>query len=111
MKPFILVCDGMDQDVFNSLKDVSEFEVYDNKKCTQDEIKELLPKTSAMVIRSATKVMSDYLDLAPNLKYVIRAGAGTDNIDKVECEKRGVKYDPDNFERKKRETKPKNINI
>ena len=35
--------------------------------------------------------MSDYLDLAPNLKYVIRAGAGTDNIDKVECEKRGVK--------------------
>ena len=38
MKPFILVCDGMDQDVFKSLKDVSEFEVYDNKKCTQDEI-------------------------------------------------------------------------
>ncbi len=91
MKPFILVCDGMDQEVFESLQSVNEFEVHPNKKCSQEEIKELLPKASALVIRSATSIGQDYLELAPNLKYVIRAGAGTDNIDKVACGQKDVK--------------------
>lgn len=91
MKPFIVVCDGMDADVFASLQAVSEFDVHPKAKLTQDEIKELLPKASALVIRSATKVQEEYLEQAPNLKYVIRAGAGTDNIDKVKCGERGVK--------------------
>tara|TARA_Y100000296_G_scaffold84841_1_gene119253 strand:+ start:1338 stop:2285 length:948 start_codon:yes stop_codon:yes gene_type:complete len=91
VKPFIVVCDGMDESVFKTLQDVTEFEVHPERKLNQDQIKELLPKASALVIRSATSVKSDYLELAPNLKYVIRAGAGTDNIDKVACGERGVK--------------------
>ena len=91
MKPLIVVCDGMDKTVFESLQAVKEFEVHPSAKLTQDEIKELLPKASALVIRSATKVTKEYLELAPNLKYVIRAGAGTDNIDKLACQERGVK--------------------
>jgi D-3-phosphoglycerate dehydrogenase len=91
MKPFIVVCDGMDKEVFESLQAVSEFEVHPERKLSQDQLKELLPKASALVIRSATSVTADYLEMAPNLKYVIRAGAGTDNIDKVACEAKGVK--------------------
>ena len=49
----------------------------------------------------------------PNLVkwYIIKAKNLKEKYRMKECEKRGVKYDPDNFERKKRETKPKNINI
>lgn len=91
MKPFILVCDGMDKEVFQTLTDVSEFDVHPEPKNSQDTIKELLPKASALVIRSATKVTAETLEAAPNLKLVIRAGEGTDNIDKLACEAKGVK--------------------
>ena len=91
MKPFIVVADGFDKDLFEDLKNTSEFEVHPSSKISQDELKELLPKVNGLVIRSATKVKQDYLDLAPNLKYVIRAGAGTDNIDKASCQEVGVK--------------------
>ena len=91
MKPFIVVADGFDKDLFEDLKNTSEFEVHPSSKLSQDELKELLPKINGLVIRSATKVLKDYLDLAPNLKYVIRAGAGTDNIDKASCQEVGVK--------------------
>jgi D-3-phosphoglycerate dehydrogenase len=90
-KPFILVCDGMDTDAFADLQSVSEFEVHGSPKNSQDDIKALLPKASALVIRSASKVLPETLEMAPNLKYVIRAGEGTDNIDKVACEAKGVK--------------------
>ena len=91
MKPMILVCDGMDKNVFKEFCELSDFEVHPSAKNTQDEIKELLPKADALIIRSATKVNVDTLEMAPNLKYVIRAGEGTDNIDKAACATKGVK--------------------
>lgn len=91
MKPFIVVSDGMDKDVFETLKAVGEFEVYPEPKVSQDKLAELLPKISGLVIRSATTVTADLLEKAPELKYVIRAGEGTDNIDKKSCEAKGVK--------------------
>jgi len=50
-----------------------------------------LPRVNGLVIRSATTITADLLEKAPNLEYVIRAGEGTDNIDKVSCEQKGVK--------------------
>jgi len=91
MKPMILVCDGMDKNVFNELCALNDFDVHAKAKNSQDEIKELLPKAHALIIRSATKVNAELLSAAPNLKYVIRAGEGTDNIDKVACAEKGVK--------------------
>mgnify|MGYP001093812301 FL=1 len=91
MKPFIVVADGFDKNLFEDLKNTSEFEVHPSSKITQDELKEMLPKINGLVIRSATSITKEYLDLAPNLKYVIRAGAGTDNIDKASCQEVGVK--------------------
>lgn len=91
MKPFILVCDGMDKEVFETLTSISEFDVHPEPKNSQDTINELLPKASALIIRSATTVTAETLEKAPNLKLVIRAGEGTDNIDKKACEAKGVK--------------------
>lgn len=90
-KPFIVVCDGMDKSVFEGLCAQEGIEVHPKAKLTQDEIKELLPKANGLIIRSATKPNKEFIDQAPNLKYIIRAGEGTDNIDKAYCAEKGVK--------------------
>jgi len=91
MTPFILVSDGMDKNAFKELSGNSNFEVHPEAKVSQETVKELLPKVNGIVIRSATKMTKEYIDLAPNLKYIIRAGEGTDNIDKAYCQEKGIK--------------------
>lgn len=91
MKPFILVSDGFDKNLFEELKKNSALDVHPESKVSQEQLKTILPKVHALVIRSATTVTPDLLEMAPNLKLVIRAGEGTDNIDKVACGQKGVK--------------------
>ena len=90
-KPFIVVCDGMDQSVFEELKNNQELEVHPEPKLSQEEIQKLLPKANGLVIRSATSPDKAFIDKAPDLKYIIRAGEGTDNIDKAYCAEKGIK--------------------
>lgn len=90
-KPFIVFSDGCNKDVFDKIKGNSELEVYSKPKMSQEELKVLLPRVSGLVIRSATKVTKELIDQAPNLKYVVRAGEGTDNIDKTYCQQKGIK--------------------
>ncbi len=87
----ILVTDGMDKSAVASLKglghDVIEefFEPADLAKKVQE--------VDALVVRSATKVTADILDAAAKsgqLKVVIRAGVGIDNIDAKHADKRGI---------------------
>lgn len=91
MSSMIVVADGFDKNLFKELCNEKGFNVHPKEKITQDELKELLPNIEGLVIRSATTVTADLLEAAPNLKYVIRAGEGTDNIDKKSCEQKGVK--------------------
>jgi D-3-phosphoglycerate dehydrogenase len=90
-KPFIVVTDGMDASIFEGLCKNPHLDVHPKAKMTQDELKELLPKVTGMIIRSATKPNKELMDAAPNLKYIIRAGEGTDNIDKVYAAEKGIK--------------------
>jgi D-3-phosphoglycerate dehydrogenase len=90
-KPFIVFSDGCDKEIFEAISKNPSLEVHSKPKITQDELKSLLPKIQGLVIRSATKVNSEILAMAPNLKYVVRAGEGTDNIDKPACAAKGVK--------------------
>lgn len=90
-KPFIVFSDGADKEVFDKISANPALEVHPKPKITQDELKTLLPKVNGLVIRSATKVTKELIDAAPNLKYVVRAGEGTDNIDKGYCQEKGIK--------------------
>lgn len=91
MKPFIVVSDGFDKNLFTELQKNENLDVHSEAKLSQDELAKLLGKVEGLVIRSATTVTPELLEKAPNLKYVIRAGEGTDNIDKKSCEAKGVK--------------------
>ncbi len=91
MKPFIVVPDGFDKTLFEELKKSTELNVHPTSKVSQEDLIALLPTVEGLIIRSATTVNAELLALAPKLKIVIRAGEGTDNIDKKLCAERGVK--------------------
>ncbi|MCL0083319.1 phosphoglycerate dehydrogenase [Thermodesulfovibrionales bacterium] len=55
-----------------------------------DELKAIISDYHALIVRSATKVTSEIIEAATNLKVIGRAGSGLDNIDKYAASKRGV---------------------
>jgi len=49
-------------------------------------------KADVIIVRSPTKVDKDYIDKAKNLKLIVRAGSGLDNIMDIDyCTKKGIK--------------------
>ncbi|TVR43340.1 MAG: 3-phosphoglycerate dehydrogenase [Bacteroidia bacterium] len=59
------------------------------KYTSADEWKEAAADVDAMIIRS-DKATADIIGAAPNLKVIVRAGAGYDNIDLEACTQNGV---------------------
>lgn len=58
------------------------------------DLKTMLADARGLVVRNRTRVDSDLLEAAPNLKVVGRLGVGLDNIDLQACEERGVAVCP-----------------
>ena len=55
-----------------------------------DELKAIIGKYHALIVRSATKATADIIEAAKNLKVIGRAGSGLDNVDKAAASKRGI---------------------
>jgi D-3-phosphoglycerate dehydrogenase len=55
-----------------------------------EELKACIGQYDGIVIRSATKLTSDVIDAAENLKVIGRAGSGLDNVDKAAASKKGI---------------------
>jgi len=53
-------------------------------------IKEIIPKADVAITRSSTDVDAFFLEHATNLKAVVRAGVGVDNVDIPGCSKQGI---------------------
>ena len=53
-------------------------------------LREVLPQSEALIVRSRTKVTADLLAQAENLRLVARAGIGVDNIDVSAATERGI---------------------
>ena len=56
----------------------------------EDQLLEIIPQFSGLVVRSQTKVTARVIEAATNLKVVGRAGVGVDNVDVDAATKRGV---------------------
>ena len=56
----------------------------------KDECLNLIEDADGIVIRSRFAMNSEFLQFAPNLKFIARSGAGMENIDTVYCEKRNI---------------------
>ncbi len=57
---------------------------------SKEEILALFPQFDGFVIRSKFKLTKENLDLATNLKFIARVGAGLENIDVAYAESKGI---------------------
>ncbi len=85
-KPFAAVA-------VNGIREIVEAQGYElvvlEKYGTQEALIEAVADVDAMIIRS-DKATKEVIDAAKNLKVIVRAGAGYDNIDLQACTVRGV---------------------
>jgi D-3-phosphoglycerate dehydrogenase len=80
-KAKLLITDGLSTDGVQMLGKSGLFDITFHKSVEKEALKGMLPGYDAIVIRSATKMTKDLIDAAPQLKVIMRAGAGVDNVD------------------------------
>lgn len=85
----VLICDKLDDNSLNKIRSAG-IDVTYKTGMTPDELIATLPGYDVMVIRSATKVKKDIIDAATNLKLVVRAGVGLDNVDVAHAKEKNV---------------------
>ena len=86
----VLVSDNLGQIGIEMFQKENNIDIDVKTGLTPDQLKDIIPKYDALVIRSATKVTEELLEAATNLKVVGRAGIGLDNVDIPAATKRGV---------------------
>jgi D-3-phosphoglycerate dehydrogenase len=87
----VLVSDKCSPDgvaILEAAKDAVQLDV--KTGMTADELKGVIGKYDAIIIRSATKLTKDVLEKATKLKAVARAGVGVDNVDLKYAKERGI---------------------
>ena len=77
----VLITDGMAGNGLSVLEAQSDVEVNCRKATSAEELAGMIGEYDCIVIRSATTLTKDLLEKATNMKLIVRAGAGVDNID------------------------------
>ncbi len=86
----ILISDKYAAEGIEMLSSHEGFEVDVQISLTVEEIKNIIKDYDALLIRSATKPNKEILENAHKLKLIVRAGEGTDNIDKSFAAEKGI---------------------
>ena len=85
----IFVADDVSESGLEPLR-AAGFDVEKRPGLAASELREALKDCEGLIVRSETKVTSDLLDAANNLRVIGRAGVGVDNIDVTAATIRGV---------------------
>lgn len=85
----VLICDPVDTLMIDALKKKSLHVSYE-PSIDSTTLKEKVKDFEILVVRSRTKITSEVLEKALNLKIIARAGIGTDNIDVKSAEKKNI---------------------
>ena len=86
----ILVADPMDQEALDLMKAVPGFEVTVKTGLKEDELVRTVPGYQAVVVRGATKITRPIIEAGKDLKLLVRAGIGLDNIDRAVAKEKGI---------------------
>jgi len=86
----VLICDPISKIAVDRMRDRG-IQVDIEDTITPERLLEVIAGYDAVVVRSRTKIRKNVLDLAANLKVIVRGGVGVDNIDVETAEARGVK--------------------
>ena len=90
MKKKVIVCDHIHDKGIEILKASKEIELDVAYDVPKDQLLDRVAKADLAITRSSTPVDAKFLAAAANLKYVIRAGVGVDNVDIEGCSKQGI---------------------
>lgn len=90
MSHVILISDKFDAEGVARLQKTDGFEVIYKGGHSKEDLLQEIGKVDGLIIRSATKVTPEVLEKATNLKMIVRAGVGVDNINIPEASRRGV---------------------
>ncbi len=85
----VLASDPLAAGAIAAMRDAG-LDVDEKTELSVDQLKVEIAAYDAIVIRSATKVRAEIIDAATNLKLVVRAGVGLDNVDVEYAKGKGV---------------------
>ena len=85
----VLACDGIDPSAVQKIR-AAGHEVFEAKGLAAPDLLTALRGVQGLLVRSATKVTAEVLAGAPDLRVVVRAGTGLDNVDRAAADARGV---------------------
>ncbi|MFX1579903.1 MAG: D-2-hydroxyacid dehydrogenase [Promethearchaeota archaeon] len=85
----VLVADPIAESALTKIK-AAGLEVIVRNKETDGPIEDQIKGFDCVVVRSATKMTKEVIDAADNLKLIVRAGVGLDNVDKEAAGKKGI---------------------
>lgn len=86
----VLIADGLAAEGISKLKEISGIELLEYSAIEREDLKKLLPQVDILIVRSRTQVDKDLLASAGNLKIVLRAGIGLDNVDVAAATERAI---------------------
>ncbi|MFP4332080.1 MAG: phosphoglycerate dehydrogenase [Campylobacterales bacterium] len=86
----IVVCDHIHTKGLDILDKESDISLLNLANLKKDELLEVISEADVAITRSSTDVDVKFLEHAKNLKAIVRAGVGVDNVDIPECSRRGV---------------------
>jgi D-3-phosphoglycerate dehydrogenase len=87
--PRVLICDKLEADGLAILQEAG-LEVDNRPGLNGDELKAALRAADGAVVRSGTRITGDLLDDPGQLRVIVRAGVGVDNIDVPTATRKGV---------------------
>ncbi len=85
----VLICDKTEQESIEQMR-AAGLTVDVRDDITPEELMTVLPNYEGMVVRSRTKVRQPLIDVCPNLKVIVRGGAGLDTIDHEYAKTKGI---------------------
>jgi len=89
-KPTVVVCDHIHESGLEILKNTSDINYVYAADIDKTALLDVIKDADVCITRSSTDIDEKFLNAATNLKAVVRAGVGVDNVDIDGCSKRGV---------------------
>lgn len=90
MKMKVLVSDKLAEEGLKILKEGDVFDVDTRYDLKPEQLKEIIGRYDALIVRSGTQVTEEIIQAATCLKVIGRAGVGLDNVDLKAATKKGI---------------------
>ncbi len=86
----VLIADKLDADAIDEIRALPGFEVTVKTGLGEADLVALIPGFNAAVVRSATRFTRPVIEAGKDLKLLVRAGIGLDNIDTAAAKEKGI---------------------